>query len=46
MSKTDNSEQHTGSKFQFPNSDRIYIEGSREGLRVPMREVRLNITRG
>jgi phosphomethylpyrimidine synthase len=46
MSKTDNSEQHTGSEFQFPNSQRIYIQGSQPDLRVPMREIRLNITRG
>ncbi|HVG22050.1 MAG TPA: phosphomethylpyrimidine synthase ThiC [Blastocatellia bacterium] len=46
MSKTDNSDQHTGSKFQFPNSQRIYVQGSEPGLRVPMREIRLNVTRG
>ena len=46
MSKADNPEEHTGSKFQFPNSERIYIQGSRSELRVPMREIRLNITRG
>jgi phosphomethylpyrimidine synthase len=46
MSKTENPEQHTGSKFQFPSSERIYVLGSRSDLRVPMREIRLNITRG
>ncbi|MFP5261978.1 MAG: phosphomethylpyrimidine synthase ThiC [Blastocatellia bacterium] len=46
MSRTDNSDRHTGSKFQFPNSTRVYVQGSRPGLRVPMREIRLNLTRG
>jgi phosphomethylpyrimidine synthase len=46
MSKTDNPETHTGSKFQFPNSERIYVQGRKANLRVPMREIRLNITRG
>ena len=46
MSKTDNPEQHTGSKCQFPNSERVYVQGSQSDLRVPMREIRLNITRG
>jgi phosphomethylpyrimidine synthase len=46
MSKADNPDQHTGSSFQFPNSRRIYVQGSRPDLRVPMREIRLNITRG
>jgi phosphomethylpyrimidine synthase len=46
MSKTGNSDQHSGSNFQFPNSQRIYVQGSKPDLRVPMREIRLNITRG
>jgi phosphomethylpyrimidine synthase len=46
MSRTDNSDRHTGSKFQFPNSRRVYVQGGRPGLRVPMREIRLNLTRG
>jgi phosphomethylpyrimidine synthase len=40
------SEPTTESKFQFPNSARIYIEGSSSDIRVPMREVHLNVTRG
>jgi phosphomethylpyrimidine synthase len=44
MSETNNSEPKTSS-FQFPNSRRIYIEGSRKDIRVPLREVRLNPTR-
>ncbi len=46
MSNTNNSEEHSGSQFQFPNSQRVYVEGSQADLRVPMREIRLNITRG
>ncbi|MFM7398200.1 MAG: hypothetical protein ACKO4N_04425, partial [Verrucomicrobiota bacterium] len=29
----------------FPNSTRIYVQGSRPDLRVPMREVTLSDTR-
>jgi len=32
--------------FQFPNSRRVYITTNRPDLRVPLREVRLNPTRG
>jgi phosphomethylpyrimidine synthase len=43
MSKTSNK---TDSTFQFPNSQRVYIEGSRADIRVPMREIRQSPTRG
>jgi len=46
MSNAKDSTDHTGSKFQFPSSTRIYVEGSQSDIRVPMREVHLNITRG
>ncbi|MGA9770949.1 MAG: phosphomethylpyrimidine synthase ThiC [Blastocatellia bacterium] len=46
MSNKNSSEEHTGSQFQFPNSQRVYVKGSQADLRVPMREIRLNITRG
>ena len=46
MKAQDNSEPHTESKFHFPNSARIYVEGSDSDIRVPMREVHLNVTRG
>ena len=39
-------EPHTESKFHFPNSARVYVEGSSRDIRVPMREVHLNVTRG
>jgi phosphomethylpyrimidine synthase len=42
MSKTNDA---ANSSFQFPNSKRIYIEGSRADIRVPMREIRQNPTR-
>jgi phosphomethylpyrimidine synthase len=32
-------------EVQLPNSERVYIEGAREGVRVPFREVTLNSTR-
>jgi phosphomethylpyrimidine synthase len=44
MSKND-CEPGAASRFQFPNSRRVYVEGSRPDIRVPMREIRLNVTR-
>ena len=41
-----NDQTHNTSGFQFPNSTRIYVEGSRADLRVPLREIKLNVTRG
>jgi phosphomethylpyrimidine synthase len=41
-----NDQAHKTSNFQFPNSTRIYVEGSRADLRVPLREIKLNVTRG
>ncbi len=32
-------------KVQFPKSQRIYVEGSRDDIRVPFREIELNPTR-
>src|ERR1044071_9395349 len=46
MSNANDSANHTGSQFQFPRSTRIYVEGSKSDIRVPMREVHLNVTRG
>src|ERR1044072_2176448 len=46
MSNTNNSEERQSSQFQFPNSQRVYIEQGRADLRVPMREISLNVTRG
>jgi len=40
----DSTNQHA-STFQFPNSQRIYVEGNQSDIRVPFREVRLNPTR-
>src|ERR1041385_7325828 len=45
MSNT-NDQAHNASRFQFSNSTRIYVEGSRADLRVPLREIKLNLTRG
>src|SRR6266404_5655696 len=46
MTARKDSEPHAESTFQFPNSTRIYVEGSARNIRVPMREVHLNVTRG
>ena len=46
MTTPKNPEPHSESKFQFPSSARIYVEGSNSDIRVPMREVHLNVTRG
>jgi phosphomethylpyrimidine synthase len=46
MSNGNNSEEPQGSQFQFPNSQRIYAGRGEADLRVPMREIRLNVTRG
>ena len=44
MSTSDNATR-AGSDFQFANSERIYIEGTNSDVRVPFREVHLNVTR-
>jgi phosphomethylpyrimidine synthase len=46
MTTPKNPEPHNESTFQFPGSSRIYVKGSRPDVRVPMREVHLNLTRG
>ena len=46
MTTSRTQEPHSESNFQFPSSARIYVEGSSSDIRVPMREVRLNVTRG
>ena len=38
--------KETNSAFQFPKSERIYVEGQQYGVRVPMREIHQNPTRG
>jgi phosphomethylpyrimidine synthase len=42
---SDNKTSDGTSSFQFANSERVYVEGSRPDLRVPFREIRLNPTR-
>src|SRR5262249_9822296 len=46
MSQSNISAEHAGSGFQFPNSRRIYVNGSVDGMRVPFREVDLTPSRG
>ncbi|HEY9405400.1 MAG TPA: phosphomethylpyrimidine synthase ThiC [Pyrinomonadaceae bacterium] len=42
---TDRLEDRRSDEVQLPNSERVYVEGAREGVRVPFREVALNATR-
>src|SRR5215469_10743183 len=42
---TDQNARNSGSDFQFANSERIYVEGKDPSLRIPFREVHLNVTR-
>jgi phosphomethylpyrimidine synthase len=42
---SDNKTTNGSSNFQFANSERVYVEGSRSDIRVPFREIRLNPTR-
>jgi phosphomethylpyrimidine synthase len=44
MSTSDNATR-AESDFQFANSERIYVEGADNDVRVPFREVHLNVTR-
>ena len=44
MSTSENATR-AGSDFQFANSERIYVEGTNSDVRVPFREVHLNVTR-
>jgi phosphomethylpyrimidine synthase len=38
-------EDRRSDEVQLPNSERVYVEGARAGVRVPFREVALNATR-
>ena len=44
-SNNNHSTDQQDSDYQFPNARRIYKEGSRPDLRVPLRELTLNVTR-
>jgi phosphomethylpyrimidine synthase len=47
MSSKNQPEPEPSSNYlSFPNSARIYVEGNQPGVRVPLREVSLNVTRG
>ncbi|HYL98792.1 MAG TPA: phosphomethylpyrimidine synthase ThiC, partial [Blastocatellia bacterium] len=45
MSQEASTESTESSGFQFPHSRRIYIEGSRPDIQVPLREIHLSPTR-
>jgi phosphomethylpyrimidine synthase len=38
-------QKETNGKVQFPKSQRVYVQGSRDDIRVPFREIELNPTR-
>ncbi len=42
---SDNKTSNGSNNFQFANSEKVYVQGSRPDLRVPFREIRLNPTR-
>ncbi|CKK51135.1 thiamine biosynthesis protein ThiC [Neisseria meningitidis] len=33
-----------GIRFKYPNSERVYLQGSRDDIRVPLREIRQDDT--
>jgi phosphomethylpyrimidine synthase len=45
MNKTKDLSETQSSEFQFPNSRRVYREGSQPGVRVPFREIAQHVTR-
>ncbi|PYP84736.1 MAG: phosphomethylpyrimidine synthase ThiC [Blastocatellia bacterium AA13] len=45
MANTNSSADHKDSGFQFAGSRRVYVGGTTEDLRVPFRDVSLNVTR-
>ncbi len=42
---SDNDQTSSNGKVQFPKSQRVYVQGSRDDIRVPFREIQLNPTR-
>ncbi|KRE57637.1 phosphomethylpyrimidine synthase ThiC [Paenibacillus sp. Soil750] len=46
MSMETSNEKVTSSTSAFPGSKKVYIEGSRKDIRVPMREIKLSPTTG
>src|SRR5687768_4744682 len=42
---SDNKTRNGSNNFQFANSEKVYVIGSRPDIRVPFREIRLNPTR-
>ena len=45
MSKLTAQTEKLSEEVKLPNSEKIYIDGKQEGVRVPFREIRQNLTR-
>jgi len=45
MSKLTTQPEKLSDEVKLPNSEKIYVHGSQEGVRVPFREIRQNVTR-
>jgi phosphomethylpyrimidine synthase len=47
MKNNGNNSNHNSSlETQLPNSQRVYVEGQANSVRVPFREISLNVTKG
>src|SRR6266404_5148655 len=45
MSKLTTQPEKLSDEVKLPNSEKVYVHGSQEGVRVPFREIRQNVTR-
>src|SRR5205085_12633968 len=45
MSTTKETTEQTSAEVRWPNSQRVYVDGATPDVRVPLREVTLNVTR-
>ncbi|MDX6709864.1 MAG: phosphomethylpyrimidine synthase [Blastocatellia bacterium] len=45
MSKLTTQPEKLSDEVRLPNSEKVYVHGSQEGVRVPFREIRQNVTR-
>jgi len=45
MSKLTTQPEKLSDEVKLPNSEKVYVQGSQDGVRVPFREIRQNVTR-
>ncbi len=45
MSKLTTQPEKLSDEVKLPNSEKVYVQGSHDGVRVPFREIRQNVTR-